>query len=104
MDARIFMSGKTNVANLPSITCFDQSCVCTFLVANSMWVLKTQYLVVLDQIDHVYVQTLNRLIKLACGLFFRTTINLSHQENLFPVTIPKRLAHSNLTGSLVVVP
>src|SRR5216684_8074391 len=58
----------------------------------------------LNQVDAVGLQTLQRFVELPRGFGFRAAVDLRHQERLPPVAVAKRLAHADLAGAFVVVP
>jgi hypothetical protein len=58
----------------------------------------------LQKINYVRLQAAQRLLDLSGGGVLIPAIDLRHQEDLLPVTIAERLAHPDLTDTVVVVP
>ena len=58
----------------------------------------------LQKIDHVRLQAYQRLLNLPGGGVLISAVDLCHQKDLLPVTIAKRLAHSDFADTAVVIP
>src|SRR5438128_2677365 len=104
MHTRIFMAGKADVANLAGLASLCESGVCSFIVKDAMRVFVPENFMMLDQVDTVHLQTLERFIQLPGRLLLRTPIDFRHDKRLIPVAITKCRTHANLTGAIVVIP
>ena len=58
----------------------------------------------LQQIDTVRLQSLERLVDLFRRGVLRAAVDLCHQEDLLAIPIAERLAHADLAAAVVVVP
>jgi hypothetical protein len=67
-------------------------------------IVHANHLVDLDEIDHVGLEPLQRLVELRRGRRLGAPIELRHEEGLLPVPIAEGLAHSFLALTPVVVP
>jgi hypothetical protein len=67
-------------------------------------ILQPDILVKLHRVDMVRLQPPQRLVDLSRRRFLGATVELRHQEDLFPVSVPERLAQDHFALSAVVVP
>jgi hypothetical protein len=65
-------------------------------------ILQSDILVKLHQVDMVRLQPPQRLVDLSRRRFLGAAVELRHQEDLFPASVPKRLAHHHFALSTVV--
>src|SRR5207253_8354339 len=103
-DPRILVTGEPDVADLAGLARVEERAVRAFLVENAVRILVAQNLVMLNEIDMVGLQALQRFVELLGGGRLRSTVDLGHEKRLLPVSVAERLAHARLARALVVVP
>jgi hypothetical protein len=104
VNARIFVAGEADVADLAGPLRLDQRSVRALLIEDAVRVLVADHLVMLHQIDGVDTETPERFVELTRRLTLRAAVDLGHQKRLAAIAVAERLAHADLAGALVVVP
>jgi len=104
VDARILVPGEADVAQLARCARLDQRGVRAFAIEHAVRIFEADHLVVLDQIDAVGLQAVERLVQLPRRLLLRAAVDLGHQEHLVAIPVGERLAHADLARAVVVVP
>ena len=104
VDARVFVSGEADVTELPRFARLDERRIGAVVIENAVRILVAENLVVLDQVNAVGLEATEGLFDLPSGFFFRTAVDLGHQEYLVPVAVAERFAHPGFAGAVIVVP
>jgi hypothetical protein len=104
VDARVFVAGEADVAELARLARLDERRMGAVCSENAMWILVAENLVVLDQVDAVGLEATQGFFQLSYGLSFRPAVDFGHQEGFVPVTVAERVTHPGLAGAAVVVP
>src|SRR5689334_3068753 len=104
MYVRIFVSSESDVTDFPGRARFKQCGVRSLAVKDTVWIVKPDDLMMLDQIDVVDTEATQRFFKLSGSLLFGPSINLGHHKSAFAIAIAQRLAHAFFALAFVVVP
>ncbi len=104
MDLGIFMSCEADVPEFAGLLGLDKGRLRSLFVKDAVRVVVADHLMMLDQVDAVGLQALERLINLASRLGLRPAVDLGHQEDLLAIPVAERLAHADFALTLVVVP
>src|ERR1700730_154006 len=104
MDVGILVSGEADIPELASLLPVDERAIGPFVVEDSMRIVVAHDLVMLDEIDAIGLQPLERLVELPHRFRVRPPVDLRHQKDLVAVAIPERLSHPGLARAAVVVP
>src|SRR5580704_7722172 len=104
MDVGILVSREADIPELACCSPVDERAIGAFVVEDSMRIVVAQDLVMLNEIDAIGLQPLERLIELPDRFRVRPPVDLRHQKDLLPVAIPERLSHAGLARAAVVVP
>ena len=65
MNARILMTCKSDVANFPSVARFNQSGIGAFFVKDAVRIFLSENFMMLDEVDTIDAEALQRLVELA---------------------------------------
>src|SRR5665213_1830202 len=104
VNMRVLMAGKSDKANLARAFGIEKGFHGAMRREDAVGVVEADYFVVLEKIDMIDPQTLQRFVNLLRGFFFRAPIDLGHDESLRAVTVPERLTHPDLALPVVVIP
>src|SRR5437879_7201728 len=104
MDARVFVSRETDVTNFAGLSSSNKSGIGSIGIENAVRIFVAENFVVLDQVNLVHTEPLQRFIQLPCGGLFRAAVNFGHQESLRAIPVAQRFSHPVLAGAIVVVP
>src|SRR5213595_1549970 len=104
MYVRIFVAGESNVTKLPSFARFNQRGIRSFRVKDTMWIVKPDNFMMLDQIDVVDSKATQRFFKLFARLLLGPSIDLGHHKRTVAVAVTQCPAHAFFTRAIVVVP
>src|SRR5580704_8173421 len=100
----ILVSGKTDVADFPCFSGLQHRFLSSAFAKDAVGVLGTNHFVMLEEINVVGLQSLQRIVQLTCRFFFGPTIDFCHQKDFLTVDLPKSLTHPNFALAVVVVP
>jgi hypothetical protein len=70
MHARVFMAREPDIPNLAGITCAHECGICSLIIKDAMRIFIPEDFMMLDEIDAVDLQTLERFIQLSAASFF----------------------------------
>src|SRR5208337_1113288 len=104
VDKGIFVTGKTDIAYFACLLSLQHRLLGSSLCKDPVGILGTNHLVMLQKIDPVCLESLQGFVKLLRRRLLGTAIELGHQEDFFAITVPKRFAHPNFAGPVVIVP
>src|ERR1700756_3915252 len=95
---------ETDVADFAGLPGFLNRLHCTARGEDEIRVVEANDLMELQEVDHICLQTSERLLDLTGSGVLIPAIDLCHQKNLLPVTIAESLAHPDLADAVVVIP
>src|SRR4051812_27396617 len=104
MNTRVFMPRESDVAYFAGLPGIFESSIGAFRIENSSRVLEPNDLMMLDQINVIDAQTLQRQIQLPGRFFLRPAVDLRHQESFIPIAVEKRLSHAQFAFALEIIP
>src|SRR4029077_18943911 len=104
VNVRTLVPREADVADLARLLGLQHSFHSTAGSEDTLRVAVANYLVKLQQVDMVGLQSAKGLIHLLGSGRLSLAIDLGHQERLLAVTVAQRLAHANLALAIVVVP
>src|SRR5882762_8002060 len=104
VNVRTLVPGEADVADLALLLGRQHSFHPTARSEDAYGIAFANYLVKLQQVDVVGLQSAKRLIQLLGSGLLSLAIDLGHQERLLTVTVAQRLAHANLALPIVIVP
>src|SRR5690242_14374047 len=101
MDARIFVSGETDVSNLTCCASSNQGSVRTIGIENAVLIFVTQNFVMLDQVNVIHAEPAKGFVQLIGSRSPRAAIDLGHKERLGTIAVAQGFAHPDLTCAIV---
>src|SRR5665213_1284304 len=82
MNMRVLMAGKSDKANLARAFGIEKGFHGAMRREDAVGVVEADYFVVLEKIDMIDPQTLQRFVNLLRGFFFRAPIDLGHEARI----------------------
>src|SRR5947208_8188789 len=100
----VLVSRETDIADPPRIPRLEGGLDRPALSEDPVRILPPNDLVELQEIDDVYLESLERLLDLPGGCGPCLAVDLGHQESSLAVAVPKGFPHADLAPPIVVVP
>src|SRR5689334_472727 len=104
MHERVFMPGESDVPDLARLLCRGKCFERSAGSKEAIRIVEPDVLVILNEIDMIRLEALQRLIDLLRRCFFGTPIELRHEERFLPVTVPQSLTHAHFAFPVRIVP
>jgi len=98
------MPREADVAELASFFRFQSRFEGPVGTENAVGVSGANDFMELEEVDRVRLQSAERFVNLPCSHILHLAVNLGHQENSLPVTIPQGLTHAHFAFAVVIVP
>jgi hypothetical protein len=104
MNLRILVSGESDEAQLARGARFEEGGIGSLGIENPMGIIEANDLMMLDEVEAIDLEPLERFFDLARGFFLCASVDFRHQENFFSVTVAERFAHAFLAFAIVIIP
>src|SRR5712664_3613379 len=104
MDIRTLVAREADEADLARLLRLQDGLHPSAFGKNAIRIGVANHFVKLEQIDPVSLKTAQRLVDLTRGGGPIASIDLGHKKGFLPVTVAQRVAHSDFTLAVVIVP
>ena len=104
VNVRVFVTRKTDETDFACFLRFQHRFHRAIFGEDAVGIFEADDFVVLEQVEVIGLQPLQRLVNLAGCFLAGAAIELGHQENFVAVSTLERLSHAHFTGAVVVVP
>src|SRR5581483_4696710 len=101
---RVFVPGEADEPRLARLLGRQYRLLRPARREDAVRVFQADDFVVLEQVQVVGLESLERLVDLLGRLLLRPAVDLGHQEHFVAVAVLERLTHPLLAGALVVIP
>ena len=104
MDCGVLVAGEANVPDLAGFASGNRGFDCAADAEDAVGIFHPDDLMELHKVDHVCLQTAQRLFELLIIRVRGAAVHLGHEQDLLPVAVAECLAHANLGQAVAVIP
>ena len=100
----IFVTGESNVADLPGLFRFQQCFQWPVGGEKPVRIFHADIFVILHEVDSFCLEAFQGLLDLSRRSRFGPAVKFRHQEDLLAITVTKRFSHAALAFAVVIIP